>query len=68
MPHWTIFDPAERFIWTEGVPLLFRTESLGDAQCIGIEHIVRSLHNILGGQVLEIPENYQDGGISDESE
>ena len=68
-PHWREFDPAMRLTWIEDFPVLLRTVGLDDAQCIGIEHIVKRLHTMLGA--LEIPEIYEngqmsDGGISDD--
>jgi len=68
-PHWRQFDPAMRLTWVEDFPVLLRTAGLVDAQCIGIEYIVRSLHTMPGA--LEIPEIYgngqmSDGGVSDD--
>jgi hypothetical protein len=71
-PHWQQFDPAMRLTWIEDFPVLLRTAGLGDAQCIGIEYIVKSLHTMPGA--LEISESYgnilmsggSDGGVSDD--
>jgi hypothetical protein len=67
-PHWRNFDPALHFSWTQDFPILLRTAGLCDAQCIGIEHIVRSLHVMPGA--LDIPDVYRDhetaiGNMSD---
>lgn len=47
--------------WNDDFPVLLRTAGLGDAECIGIEHIVRSLHAMPGA--LEIPDIYENGPL-----
>ena len=52
--------------WPKALPILLRTDSLEDAECIGIEHFVRQLHKAEGA--LEVPERYRDrvGSMNDE--
>jgi hypothetical protein len=64
MPHWRLFDPAVYVVWSEELPILLRAERLGDAQCIGIEHFVRSLHT-MWTEALEVPEIYREDKTSD---
>ena len=63
VPHWRLFDPTTRLSWNEDFPVLLRTGGLGDTECIGIEYVVRRLHDM--PEALEIPDIYETGPLNE---
>ena len=56
-PPWQPFFPAEPMLLSGRTPILLRWSSLQDADCIGIEHFVQKIHELLPW--CPVPEKYK---------